>query len=244
MTLPFLLLATRPEDAPADAEYESFLKHGGLDESGLVRHRLEQTELGDLNLDQFSGIVVSGSPYTTTDPHDEKTDNQLRVEAELARMLDEVVARDFPFFGACYGVGTLGLHQGGVLDLTYGEDVSAVPIHVTQAGAQDPLLFGLPTTMNAYVGHKEALSTLPANAILLARGDACPHQMFRIKENLYATQFHPELDEAGILERMSYYDGYGYYPEGAAAAVASTLIGADIGPIHEILARFIQRYQR
>ena len=39
---------------------------------------------------------------------------QHRVERELSALLDEVVARDFPFFGACYGVGTLGVHQGGV----------------------------------------------------------------------------------------------------------------------------------
>ena len=41
---------------------------------------------------------------------------QHRVEAELAGLLDDVVAADFPFLGACYGVGTLGVHQGGVVD--------------------------------------------------------------------------------------------------------------------------------
>lgn len=42
---PFLLLATRADDGPADAEYESFLTCTGLAERELVRHRLEAEPL-------------------------------------------------------------------------------------------------------------------------------------------------------------------------------------------------------
>ena len=38
---PFLFLATRSDDEPADAEYEAFLKRTGLEESTLRRLRLE-----------------------------------------------------------------------------------------------------------------------------------------------------------------------------------------------------------
>ena len=37
---PFLLLATRAEDGPADEEYAAFLRYGGLEESQLERRRL------------------------------------------------------------------------------------------------------------------------------------------------------------------------------------------------------------
>ena len=36
--------------------------------------------------------------------------------------------------------------------------------------------------------------------MLLASSAACPVHMFRIKSNLYATQFHPELDAEGLVE--------------------------------------------
>ena len=36
--------------------------------------------------------------------------------APVADLLDRVVEADFPFFGACYGVGTLACHQGAVVD--------------------------------------------------------------------------------------------------------------------------------
>jgi GMP synthase (glutamine-hydrolysing) len=47
-----------------------------------------------------------------------------------------VVERHFPVFGACYGVGTLGVHQGGVVDRTYGEPIGAVEIGLTPGGGR------------------------------------------------------------------------------------------------------------
>ena len=38
---PFVLLATRAEDLPADEEYSLFLRYAGLSESELIRVRLE-----------------------------------------------------------------------------------------------------------------------------------------------------------------------------------------------------------
>jgi GMP synthase (glutamine-hydrolysing) len=47
---PFLLLATRPEDATADDEYDLFLRFTGLSEGDLRRCRLEQRALARLDL--------------------------------------------------------------------------------------------------------------------------------------------------------------------------------------------------
>ena len=87
---PFLLLGTRAEDRAADAEYAAFLRFGGLAERELVRIRLEQRPLakalGNIDFDAWSGIVLGGSPFTTSDAV--KPDNQQRVEEELAALLD------------------------------------------------------------------------------------------------------------------------------------------------------------
>ena len=56
----------------------------------------------------------------------------------MSRLLDRLVPLDFPFFGACYGVATLGLHQGGIVDTTFGETVSAPAITLTEAGRAHP----------------------------------------------------------------------------------------------------------
>ena len=109
---PFLLLASRAEDVAAEEEYRSYLRFGGLDESELRRIRLEAAPLPELDLADYSGVIVGGSPFTSSDPPEHKSETQHRVERELAGLLDRIVAQDFPFLGACYGVGTLGRHHG------------------------------------------------------------------------------------------------------------------------------------
>ncbi|HEY0126103.1 MAG TPA: glutamine amidotransferase, partial [Blastococcus sp.] len=131
---PFLLLSSRAEDPAADGEYEAFLRFGGLPPERLRRIRMEAGPLPRLDLDDYAGIFVGGGPFNSSDPPAGKSAVQHRVERELWALLDEVVARDFPFFGACYGVGTLGVHQGGVIDRTYAEPISAVRIRLTEAG--------------------------------------------------------------------------------------------------------------
>ena len=240
--LPFLLLSTRAEDATADGEYEAFLRFCGLAEHELHRVRLEQRPLGPIDLNDWSGILVGGSPFNSSDAARSKSAVQLRVEAELGGLLDRVIARDFPFLGACYGVGTLGIHQGGIVDGTYGEPVGAVTITLSEAGRRDPLLEDLPERFEAFVGHKEAVRHLPDHAVLLAGSPACPVQAFKIGDNVYATQFHPELDVPGICTRIDVYKHAGYFaPEEAQELKAMAGRSSVVHP-PAILRRFVQQY--
>ncbi len=241
---PFVLLASRAEDAAADDEYAQVLRFGGLDEGSLVRVRMEAGPMPELDLDAISGIVVGGSPFDASAPADRKSAVQVRVEREMAALLDRVVPRDLPFLGACYGVGTLGTHQGGVIDRTYAEPISAVRITLTPEGRRDPLLADVPDEFDAFVGHKEACRVLPPTATLLASSATCPVQMFRVRRNLYATQFHPELDVAGISARIRIYGGYGYYEPGEQEYVLAGVASAEVWAPPRILAAFVDRYAR
>jgi GMP synthase (glutamine-hydrolysing) len=241
---PFLLLATRAEDAAADSEYEAFLRYAGLTERELVRIRVESVSVPPLDPSDWSGILVGGSPFTGSIPREHKGDTQLRVEAELSRVLDMVVDVDFPFLGACYGVGTLARYLGARLDDTYAEPISATTIEVTDDGAADPLLAGMPPSFEAFVGHKEAVSKLPDGAVLLARGEACPVQMFRVGANLYGTQFHPELDVPGILERIRIYRDAGYFDPAEQAQVEASVRDVDVSTPQRIITNFVARYAR
>jgi len=117
---PFLFLGTRAEAAAADDEYAAVLRFTGLDERDVRRRRLERDPLGAWDLDDLSGVVLGGGPFNISDPADEKSPVQQRVEAELHELALAAVAADFPFFGACYGIGTLGSLQGGLVDQDYG----------------------------------------------------------------------------------------------------------------------------
>lgn len=241
---PFLLLATRAEDVAADGEYRGLLHFTGLAPSDLHRVRVEQEPLPAIRLSDYSGIFLGGSPFNSSDPEEEKSPIQRRVEQELGVLLNEVVEDDFPFLGACYGVGTLGRHQGAVIDRTYAEPIGAVEISLTDDGASDPLLAGLPLRFQAFVGHKEACATLPPDAVLLASSSSCPVQMFRVKRNLYATQFHPELDAEALVERIRIYRHAGYFQPDQADEVIERARAASVGWPPRILRNFVGRYAR
>ena len=239
---PFLLLSSRAEPEAAEEEYTAFLSAAGLDPSGLHRVRLEAEALPELDLDAYSGVLLGGGPFNSSDPPEAKSPVQHRVEADLRRLLDRLVERDFPFLGACYGVGTLGVHQGGVIDRMYAEPIGSVTVSLTAEGLADPVLAGMPPQFDAFVGHKEACTVLPPTAVLLAGSSTCPVQMFRVRKNLYATQFHPELDRAGIITRARVYQHAGYFPPHELDELVARLDTAVVTETARILANFVDRY--
>ena len=110
---PFLLLASRAEDVAAEGEYEAFLRFAGWTATSCSGSGWSARPLPVRDLDDYAGVMVGGSPFNSSDPPSEVRRPAPR-GARAAGLLDRIVARDFPFLGACYGVGTLGVHQGGI----------------------------------------------------------------------------------------------------------------------------------
>jgi len=241
---PFLFLGIRAQDDAADDEYAAVLRCSGLDEGDVRRVRIERDVLGPLDLDDWSGVVVGGGPWNVSDPEDEKPPEQVCGEARLRELALQVVAADFAFLGACYGVGTLGTLAGGVVDRTYSEPIGPMEISLTDDGRQDQLLAGLSDPFTALLGHKEAVSRLPDGAVLLASSATCPVQAFRIGANVYATQFHPELDLAGIITRVEVYRHFGYFEPHEAEQIIAGSRDAHVTEPPRILRRFVELFAR
>ena len=241
---PFLFLGTRAEDLVAEQEYDAVLAGTGLHPDELVRVRLEAGPLGDIDLDDWSGVILGGGPFNMSDPEELKSSVQRRVEAELHDLAERVVATDTPFLGACYGIGVLGTRAGGVVDRTYGEAIGALPVRLSVDGLADPLFGELPEVFNAYLGHKEAVSQLPEGGVLLASTDTCPVHAFRLGCNVYATQFHPELDAAALCDRVDAYSAHGYYEPHEQESLKTAAREALVTEPVRLLARFVELYAR
>ena len=239
---PFLFIGTRAEDAAADSEYAAVLRYAGLGEPDVRRVRLERDELGPVDLDDWSGVILGGGPFNVSDPQDAKSPAQRRAEAELHDLATRAVAEDKPFLGACYGIGVLGTLRGGVVDRAYGEPISSREITLTAAGREDPLLGEMPPTFDAFLGHKEAVSLLPAGAVLLASSADCPVHAFRLGRNVYATQFHPELDVEGLCLRIDTYRGYGYFEAHEADDLLAMARASHVEHPTRLLSRFVELY--
>lgn len=239
---PFLLITTRDDERVASEEHASYCSLTGLLPEDLEWKRAERESIGDIDFGRYSGIILAGSPFTVSEPAEKKSQEELRVERELAQLLDRVVEHDFPFLGICYGIGTIGTHQGAKVDRTYGESTQAARITLSAAGIADPLLGELPREFDAFVGHKEAISETPAHLVVLASSPGCPVQAFRVGENVYATQFHPELDAVAMTSRIHAYIDHGYFDPGEVDALIERIQSADVRASQMVLARFTEQY--
>ena len=240
---PVLILQLRPEDITSDSEYACILKYGGLQAGDTCRKRIELQGIPDnLNPEDYSAIIVGGSPFDISTPEDRKSGIQKKIEADFNRLLEQVVARDFPFLGACSGNGLLGNYLGTRISTMYGEAVGCVTLDITEAGKQDKLLRGFPDQIDVLLGHKEAVDTLPEGATLLMTGSDCPIQMFRIGENVYATQFHPEGDAEEFVLRIDTYRNHGYFEPHEADELKRRVSQKPTLYAQEILRRFVARY--
>ncbi len=185
---------------------------------------------------------MGDSPFDISTPEGEKSDIQKKIEGDFDWLLSQVVAKDFPFLGACSGNSLLGKHLGTPISTTYGEAVGCVTLSLTDAGKQDQLLKGFPDQIDVLLGHKEEVDTIPEGATLLISGDTCPVQMFRVGNNVYATQFHPEADADEFRVRIDSYQHHGYFGPHEADALKARVGIKQTPYAQEILRRFVQRY--
>lgn len=233
---PFLLLSTRAEDAAAAEERSSFTQAAGLLPTQLRQIRLEKGLPSGLDLRDYSGVFVGGGPFNASD--ESKSALQRNVEGWFSDLLDEILDTDYPFFGACYGVGLLGTAGGGKVSRKHGEDAAVIPIKRTEVAANDPVLASLPEQFHGIVGHKEAIEELPDGAMLLATGTECPVQMFRLGNNAYASQFHPELNAETFAQRLRIYSHHGYYNPGEDSRAVAAARTFDVAVSGQILRNF------
>jgi len=243
---PFLILQLRPERDASDDEYAALCDKGGLTASDTIRVQLDiEAVPPDLAYEDLSGIIVGGGPGCISDPEDAKSPIEMQIEAAVLARMPEIINRDLPFLGCCYGMGVLGHVLGGTVSKArYGEPVGTSPCEVTDAGACDPLLEGLPKVWDAFVGHKEAVQSLPPQAVHLVQSAPCPFQMIRTGENVYATQFHPEAEARDFERRIQIYRNHGYFPPEDADRLIAMCHAAEVSVPRHILSRFVTRYAR
>lgn len=243
MPRPLLILQLRPEDETSDNEFSAILKYGGLQTHEIQRLRIEHTGIpSDLRLDDYSAIIVGGSPFDISTPEYKKSPIQKKIEADFRSLFDQIITRDFPFLGACSGNGLLGSYLGSPISSRHREPVSCATVTLTDEGKHDPLLTGFPDQINVLLGHKEACDEVPVGSTLLLTGAACPVQMFRIGSNVYATQFHPEGDCEGFTLRIQIYRHHGYFQPHEADELIKAVCRAETPYAQQILHRFVVRY--
>lgn len=242
---PILIFQVRTLKITADNEFDAILKYGQLKKEDVVRVDLNKDSFPEVDLSDYSAIIVGGGASNVSDLEEKKSPKQREYETYLVKLMQQVIDADFPYLGACYGLGVLGLQQKvNVSTEKYGEKPGAATVYLTQEGEKDKLLQGFPHDFRTFLGHKESWQSCPANAKLLVSSKDCPVHMVRIGENVYATQFHPELDFEGVKLRAELYKNSGYFnPEEVTTIIEQASKENIIYPM-KFLLNFVNFYKK
>ena len=124
--------------------------------------------------------------------------------------LRTVHASGLPAFASCWGFQAMAVAMGGeVVNDRSRSEIGTHPLQLTAAGRDDPVFGHLNEDFKAQMGHEDLVKTLPPRSTLLASSARVTHQAYRFEDApIYCTQFHPELDIAGIKARLSAYPRY------------------------------------
>jgi GMP synthase (glutamine-hydrolysing) len=124
--------------------------------------------------------------------------------APLREVIQRLVDDGRPVFGACWGHQLLAdLGGGTVIEDKERSEVGTFEIQLTPAGIADSLLAEFPGRFHVQLGHNDRVSELGPGWVDLAQSEVCPNQLIRLDgKPVYGTQFHSEMDEGRLRERI------------------------------------------
>ena len=131
----------------------------------------------------------------------------------LSGALDTMVdlyAEGRPTFASCWGFQAMAKALGGtvVTDRDRAE-VGTAWVELTHDGETDPVFGPLGKRFRVPIGHEDVVTEIPEGARLLASSDLVENQAFVFAgKPIYATQFHPELNRADLVARLTKYTEY------------------------------------
>ena len=117
-------------------------------------------------------------------------------------LIRKCIAADHPMLGICLGAQlTAGALGQKVYKGTNGREVGFQQIDLTDAAMNTPLKHFHKSKSKIFQWHGDTFD-LPPEATLLASSSKYQNQAFQIGRNLFATQFHPEVDHNGLSNTL------------------------------------------
>lgn len=131
------------------------------------------------NLDEFIGVILSGSPASVR--------NEDAPQVDLSQIKGKK-----PLLGVCYGAQYLSHNFGGEVAPSGTREYGRAML--TVAEPNDPLLKGLSATTQVWMSHGDTIVRVPENYKIIASTESVRVAAYHIEgEQTWGIQFHPEV---------------------------------------------------
>ncbi len=137
-----------------------------------------QVTADELRRHNVIGIIFSGGPSST-------------YRADGPTCDPSLLDMDVPILGICYGMQLLCRLLGGDVASSPRREYGRVQMHVLQS---DHLFNLIPSPLNVWMSHGDAVTSVSDNFIAVAKTNNCPIAAVRHRDRpIYGLQFHPEV---------------------------------------------------
>jgi len=159
-------------------------------------------------LAKANGLILGGSDefyFDGGEPKNSRYKNtSYRLGSKLKPLFDYVFEKDFPTLGICYGHQLIANYANALVWYNPEQKkTGSYPVTLIPKYRNHPLFSGMPKTFKAQYGHKDSLTNLPNGAHLVAEGSKrCCFPALNYKNNIFTSQFHPELELTDIKARL------------------------------------------
>ncbi len=196
-----MLLQLRNDPVPLAQEQSCFIERCRVTRRQIrFINLVEDPEIRWRHVENAHAVLIGGAgAFSVTRDHD--------FTAPLLDVVHRLIDEDRPLFGSCWGHQFLADMGGGrVVGDEERSEVGTFPIELTLEGRADPLLAEFPDRFYVQLGHKDRVSELGPDWLDLAQSELCPFQIIRLRDKpVYGTQFHSEMDERRLHERILVY---------------------------------------
>lgn len=154
---------------------------------------VEGKSLPDLN--KCAGIIITGS-------HTMVTDNK-KWSIKIEKWIPKFIKKNIPVMGICYGHQLIAKALNGYVDYNReGEKIGTIQIKLTKEAENDFLFSKLPKKFFVNISHSQSVFSLPDDAKILAKDSNGFVYAYKIGNNVWGIQFHPEFDKNIMKEYL------------------------------------------
>ncbi len=145
------------------------------------------------SLNGYQGLVVLGGPMSV-----DQTEEYPYLLTEV-RLIQQAIDHQIPILGICLGAQLIAKALGANVKRNGEKEIGWYPVFLTEEGRHDPVLRHFEDKEHIFQWHDDTFE-IPANAVRIVCSPLCENQAYRYGENVYAFQFHLEVDEP-MIER-------------------------------------------